>query len=184
MPAVIGPVERRLRERYPRDFLAGLAGAVDFRKPCFALTDSLPMKEQGLRLFADVAVPQRKNLLPAPPRLLLIAPDAEAQTPAPVGVPRTTVSLEREIINALEEKPLPGERIADAFQRKERVVGSLFASLSVDDARSLHRRLCIPGKDDVIAARLARLTPERRARLIAFLGDARRRAALGARKGR
>src|SRR5450432_204063 len=159
------PVAPRLSAR----LLVGLRGVVDFRKPCSTLTDSPPMKEQSLRLFADAALPQRKNLLPAPPRLLLIAPDAEPQAPALVGVPSTTVSLEREIISSLEEKPVPGERIADAFQRKERLVGSLFASLSVDDARSLHRRLCIPDKDDVIATRMARLTPERQARLIAFL---------------
>jgi hypothetical protein len=143
------------------------------------------MKEQGLRLFAEAVVPPRKSTLP-PPRLTLVTPLVETTVePAPRVVARTSIARiarEHEIIAALDQGAAPGERTADAFRRKEHVVGNLFASLSVDDSRSLHRRLTNPTQEDPIAIRMNRLTPERKGRLIAFLGDARRRAALA--KGR
>lgn len=145
------------------------------------------MKEQSLRLFAETPVPAKKNLLSTPPRLTLNAPDADPQpahVPAPVAASTASVSLEREILSVLEESPIPGERTAEAFRRKEHLVGNLFAALSVEDARTLHRRLSCPSKTDLIVTQMARLAPDRRARLIAFLGDARLRAALSGRKGR
>jgi hypothetical protein len=140
------------------------------------------MNEQGLRLFADAVVPAQKSTLPPPPRLTLVDPCAETMiveaqpVVAPLSIVR--VALEHEIIAALDQGAMPGERTADAFRRKEHVIGNLFGSLSVDDSRCLHRRLTIPTQNDPIATRMNRLTPERKGRLIAFLADARRRAAL------
>ncbi|MEO6773003.1 MAG: hypothetical protein ABI467_08255 [Kofleriaceae bacterium] len=54
--------------------------------------------------------------------------------------------------------------------------------MSVVEARRLHQRLTNPAHDDPIVVRMKRLTPERCGRLIAFLADARRRAAFA--KGR
>jgi hypothetical protein len=92
------------------------------------------------------------------------------EQPVPVG-------LEAEIIAVLDEQPRSREPSAAAFQRKEHALRELFAALDVHDARVLHRRLTIPMHDDPIEQRFARLVAERKARLIAFLADARRRAA-------
>ena len=87
------------------------------------------------------------------------------------------VVLEAEIIAVLDEPPRSGEPSAAAFQRKEAALRCLFGALDVRDARVLHRRLTIPLRHDPIEQRFARLVAERRARLIAFLADARRRVA-------
>lgn len=90
----------------------------------------------------------------------------------------STVSLEAEIASVLDESPLPGEQLAAAFQRKELTLASLFARLTVVEARELHRRLARPIAGDALVVRFERLIPERRARLLAFLEGARRREAM------
>jgi hypothetical protein len=87
------------------------------------------------------------------------------------------VSLEEAILAALDAPALPGEQISMAFKRKETVLGALFAQLDIHESRALHRRLELALPDDPIAARFSRLVSDRRARLMAFLADARRRAA-------
>lgn len=72
----------------------------------------------------------------------------------------------------------PGEPLAFAFRRKEEDLTRLFRTLDVLTARALQRRLANPAPHDAIASCFARITPERRARLLGFLGDARRRDAL------
>jgi hypothetical protein len=64
-----------------------------------------------------------------------------------------------------------------AFARKERELGEAFAALPILDQRALHARLSVVREGDLLAERFNRLTLERRTRLLAFLGDARRRAA-------
>ena len=153
------------------------------RTPTKGRPSSSPATEPALRLFEGAAAPPTKCLLPAP-RLTLV-PQRTEPTPDVPAVPHTeittksreSVSCEREILATLDQGAAPGERIADEFRRKEYVLGNLFGSLSVDEARRLHQRLTIPTPDDPIVARMKRLTPERAARLIAFLADARRRAA-------
>jgi len=88
------------------------------------------------------------------------------------------VALEHAIVAALDGAPNASETMLAGFQRKERALAQLFAQLSVSDARTLHRRLTLPVDCDPIASRFARLNSERRARLIAFLADARRREAI------
>jgi hypothetical protein len=90
------------------------------------------------------------------------------------------VSLESAILAALDAPALPGEQIAMAFKRKESVIRALFAQLDVHESRALHRRLELALPDDPIAGRFGRLVSDRRARLMAFLADARRRMALQA----
>lgn len=87
------------------------------------------------------------------------------------------VKLEAEIIAELDRGP-EGERLATAFQRKEHALGALFAQLSIEEARVLHRRLTVPLANDPVAQRFAKLVVDRQRRLLAFLGDARRRHAL------
>lgn len=90
----------------------------------------------------------------------------------------SAVALEREIIAALDRQPDPGERIEFAFRRKEAELTTLFARLSIADARELNRRLTLQLDGDPIVSRFARMIAARRTRLMAFLADARRRAAI------
>jgi hypothetical protein len=103
-----------------------------------------------------------------------VGPDVNVR-PAPTFV---EVALEEAIVAALDAVPSASETMLTGFQRKERALVQLFAELSVSDARVLHRRLTLPIDGDPLACRFARLISERRARLIAFLADARRREAI------
>ena len=76
------------------------------------------------------------------------------------------------------ERPTPGLLPSEAFRRKEHELGALFTALSPADSVELERRLSVSSSDDVLASRFARLTSERRARLIAFLRHARHRASV------
>lgn len=82
------------------------------------------------------------------------------------------------LLGILAGGPADGETLDAAFRRKERELGALFATLDVATSRALHRRLSISADGDVVAARFGRLVSERRARLLAFLADARRREAI------
>lgn len=80
---------------------------------------------------------------------------------------------------AILDAPLhAGETAALGFARKERELAAAFAHLPVLAARALHMRLSSPRSGDVLAEKLSRLTIQRRTRLLNFLADARRRAAL------
>jgi hypothetical protein len=92
------------------------------------------------------------------------------------------LACEAELVAILDEQFRDGETYAAAFLRKERALGERFAQLSAADARLVHRRLSRCATDDALAARFARLLPDRRLRLLAFLADAPRRAALGGRR--
>jgi hypothetical protein len=79
---------------------------------------------------------------------------------------------------------LPGETIARAFERKERELRAALSQLPLADARALHRRFQLATSGDVLLERFSRLAVERKARLVAFLADAPRRAAIAtARRG-
>ena len=82
---------------------------------------------------------------------------------------------------AIIEAPLePGETAMVGFARKEAELRNSFAALSVMESRSLHARLANPRSGDTLVAAFMRMTADRRARLINFLSDARRREALNA----
>ena len=74
----------------------------------------------------------------------------------------------------------PGETIELAYRRKEHDLIEAFARLSIRESMDLHRRLCNPRPDDRVAELFSRLVVQRRVRLLTFLIDARRRAALAA----
>jgi hypothetical protein len=90
----------------------------------------------------------------------------------------SSVKLEAEILETFAAPAAPGEQLELAFRRKEHELKVLFDRLSVADARALHRRFTLMLPGDPIASRFGRLISERRARLLAFLADARRREAL------
>lgn len=105
----------------------------------------------------------------------------ELPSEAPDRTPIRTwvaVALESEILAALDRQPEPGERIEFAFRRKEAELASVFSRLNLAEARELHRRLTLQLDGDPVVSRFARMVAPRRARLIAFLADARRRAAI------
>jgi len=89
-----------------------------------------------------------------------------------------SVKLEAEILETFAASSAPGERLELAFRRKEHELKLLFDRLSIADARELHRRFTLMLPSDPIASRFGRLIGERRARLLAFLADARRRQSL------
>jgi len=116
----------------------------------------------------------RNQALPRGPRVsaptIAIRP---AQAPRPDTVDAHLVAI-------LDASLLPGETAQVGFARKERELGGMFAALSILDARALHARLANPKHGDELANKFARLTFERRGRLLDFLADARRRQALAA----
>jgi hypothetical protein len=82
-------------------------------------------------------------------------------------------------ILAILDAPLGlAETAHDGYRRKEHELGAAFAALPIVEARALHARLAAPRAGDAVAERFQRLVGDRRVRLLAFLADARRRAAL------
>ena len=90
----------------------------------------------------------------------------------------TSESVDTRLLAILASGPGHGETLDAAFRRKEHELGALFATLDVAASRALHRRLTLPADDDLVAARFGQLISNRRARLLAFLADARRREAI------
>ncbi|HEY1550979.1 MAG TPA: hypothetical protein VGG28_24290 [Kofleriaceae bacterium] len=85
---------------------------------------------------------------------------------------------------AILDAPLrEGETFVAAFARKERDLAAAFSTMPIFDQRALHARLSNPRSGDMLADKFGGLVSERRGRLLAFLGDARRRAAVAAAKG-
>lgn len=94
---------------------------------------------------------------------------------AAVAVPGAIEDRARAILGA---PAAPGETIAATFARKERELCAVLAELRPAEALVLHRRLIARAPGDALAIELARLAPERRTRLIVFVGDARLRDAV------
>ena len=90
-------------------------------------------------------------------------------------------SRDAALIAIVEARLEPGETTYTGFARKEDQLRAAFAALSVLEARALHARLSSPRTGDRFAAAFSRMTVERRARLINFLADARRREATAGR---
>ena len=90
-------------------------------------------------------------------------------------------ATEEAILQILSPKHDTG-RISDVFDRKESELRALFCSLRPLEAAALRKRLS--DSTDKLAEVFSRFAPERRARLIAVLADARRREALQQARGR
>src|SRR4051812_20119474 len=65
-----------------------------------------------------------------------------------------------------------------AHAEKEQQLEDLFERFTLIESWTLHKRLKYPAAEDQLAVAFARLIPERRQRLLDFLGDAKRRAAI------
>jgi hypothetical protein len=92
--------------------------------------------------------------------------------------PRT--SKEAELVAVLDAPLMPGETAHFGFQRKEREFVAVLATLTILEAHHLRGRLANPHADDQLALKFARLTIERRTRILAFVADTRRRYAIAA----
>lgn len=110
-----------------------------------------------------------------------------SNTPAPrigaatLQTSSTVVTSHDAQLLAILDAPLPhGEPATFGFARKERELAAAFETYPIFDQRALHARLSNPRPGDALAEKFSRLTIERRTRLVHFLGDARRRAALAA----
>ena len=128
------------------------------------------MVTQASSIFRDGIRPRGQG---TPPRA------SEPSTPRLV-TPTCDTSVDGRLIAILDAPLAVGETAHTGFQRKEHELGAAFAALSVLDARNLHARLASPKAGDALAHKFARMTLERRIRLLNFLADARRRAALAA----
>lgn len=105
-----------------------------------------------------------------------IVPNA---APPPVTVGAAT---EQEVIAILTAETVG--RIADAFDRKEGQLRTVFCALRPLEAAALRKRLEAADPSDKLAVLFARFASERRTRLLAILADARRREALQQARGR
>jgi hypothetical protein len=103
------------------------------------------------------------------------------RTSRPIATPPSILSFDERVIALLLAPLMPGETARNGFDRKEREVGALFAQLPPADALKLSLRLRNASLPDPLITALQRLTADRRLRLIAFLADARRRAAMAGR---
>ncbi|MGE0550364.1 MAG: hypothetical protein AB7O24_06780 [Kofleriaceae bacterium] len=112
------------------------------------------------------------------PRVLLGSGGPARPDPKPKPAPPLS-PLDATLVALLDEPIGPDESLLAGFRRKERELATVFAGLTVDEARGLSARLAAADPDDLLAVRFARLTAERRARLLSFLNDAPRRDAMG-----
>jgi len=105
--------------------------------------------------------------------------DDDPLPPPPATI--VEVSCEAAILEVLITQ-IPGESAAAGFARREIALRQLFATLTIEESRTLHGRLSRRDPADPIAAGFARMILSRQQRLLGFLADARRRAAFGYRR--
>lgn len=126
-------------------------------------------------IFVPARMKSRGPVARVPARLTL---SIATEEPAVVAPPVRSTSNDSDLIAILDAPLAPKETAAAGFARKEAELKVAFASRTVLAAYALQKRLANPSSDDVLAQKFARLTIERRTRLVQFLSDARRRAAL------
>ena len=127
------------------------------------------MQETPAPLFTPM---RKRGPIPSGTTLEYEPPPSPPPPPAPPAID------DAPLLAILDAPLLAGETAAAGFTRKERELAAAFAQLSVLAARGLHMRLANPRQGDALAEKFARLTIERRTRLLDFLADARRRAAI------
>lgn len=126
----------------------------------------LPIRSRGPLAAARLALPTSPD-------------DAPTPLPPPSPPEAQPVVDDARLLAILAAPLKPGETASLGYARKERELAAAFARLAVVEAYALRKRLASPTADDELAQKFARLTVERRTRLIQFLADARRRAACG-----
>ncbi len=122
------------------------------------------------------------------PRTAVAAPVWEPVPSEPSAIPTTSEvlhetrppedlepAMEDAILGALTRPLAPGEGHQMGNANRERELRELFASLDALQSHHLGRRLDLDRPSDALAQAFRRLIVERRARLRAFIADARRR---------
>jgi hypothetical protein len=107
-----------------------------------------------------------------------VAPPSTPSTPPTPPSTRVIADIETQLIDIIVAAPPPGFTVAAAHAAKEQALAIVLAELSAWQAWHLHKRLVNQRQEDPLARAFSRIIPARRARLLAFLGDARRREAL------
>lgn len=133
--------------------------------------DNAPMSQS---IFGSLAISRSLGAWSNQPSIERSTAPAKCAAPA-----RNSIDARDAALIAILEAPLhEGETAYAGFARKEEELRVAFAALSVLESRALQARLETPRSGDRFAAAFSRMTIERRARLINFLGNARRREAL------
>lgn len=99
----------------------------------------------------------------------------------PPASPSLAPDVEAAIIATLIRPTAPGETSAAGNARREAVLRTLVDGLTALEAFALGKRLDLARSDDALAQAFERIVVDRRVRLRAYLAEARRRAARGAR---
>jgi hypothetical protein len=132
----------------------------------------LPPPSAAPAQLSPVAAPV---LTPPSPAAEQVAASPRAETQS------SSTSFDAALLAILESPIHAHESAAGGFARKESELRQIFGTLGVIASRALHSRLSSPRSGDRLAPAFLRLTADRRARLINFLADARRREAMGGR---
>ncbi|MDX2091734.1 MAG: hypothetical protein SFX73_27990 [Kofleriaceae bacterium] len=90
---------------------------------------------------------------------------------------RPPETLAGRLIALLDAPCTPYETLDEGFARKERELGAMFAALAAGEARAMRFRLTACKAGDELANKFARLSLERRARLLVLLLENRGRPA-------
>ncbi|HEX4455400.1 MAG TPA: hypothetical protein VH143_31290 [Kofleriaceae bacterium] len=138
------------------------------------LTSARKHLDQARQLKGDADSSAKAELAQAETTFAKHAEAAAAFKEPPRGWNR--VSREDEILAVLSA-PISSSAQA-GFAEKETQLKSELAQLSPAESQQLASRLTKLHKDDAIATAVSRLTPERRARIVGFLADARKRSVI------
>lgn len=129
------------------------------------------MNPSSLRIFAEQSPVGRGP----------VRAHVEAPVPTTAIEPATTSAdnaIEREVVRILDATPDSGESVQRTFDRKERELCELFVTLTPEERRALHDALTAEVETSRVAARIRRLTAERRARVLGSLVSTARRKAI------
>jgi len=121
-----------------------------------------------IRSTVEASVDRGLAQIRSSPRPPPVRPDPSVSPAAAVDAP---------LIEILDAPLAPGEIASIGYRRKEEAIGAVLATLTALESRALLARLTAARPGDRLVEKLARLTPERRHRLLSFLADARRREA-------
>jgi hypothetical protein len=89
--------------------------------------------------------------------------------PKPTTIASTRNSIECDVARIIEAAPASGESVQRAFDRKEQELRALFLRLTRAERIALHSKLSVDR--DNVSSVLARLTAERRSRVLARLAE-------------
>jgi len=112
----------------------------------------------------------------------IAAPALEICEPEPT-LSWAPIALEAEMLAALDAPKRGHETFDAALRRKEHEIGAVLSRLTPADSLVLERRVTLSLPGDPIAARFARLLPDRRQRLLNFAASIRRRPSRAADAG-